>query len=31
MECYWDDEFVEVEEYLTAVKTYCVAALALAG
>jgi acetylornithine deacetylase/succinyl-diaminopimelate desuccinylase-like protein len=31
MGCYWDDEFFEVDEYLTAVKTYCVAALALAG
>ena len=31
MECYWDDESVAVEEYLTAVKTYCVAALDIAG
>lgn len=28
---YCDDEFVEVDECLTAVKTYCVAVLALAG
>lgn len=31
MECYWDDEYVDVEEYLTAVRTYCAAALAIAG
>jgi acetylornithine deacetylase/succinyl-diaminopimelate desuccinylase family protein len=31
MECYWDDEYVEVEEYLTAVKTYCVSALEITG
>ena len=31
MECYWDDEYVEVEEYLAAVKTYCVSALEIAG
>lgn len=31
MECYWDDEYVEVADYLTAVKAYCVAALDLAG
>jgi acetylornithine deacetylase/succinyl-diaminopimelate desuccinylase family protein len=31
MECYWDDEYVEVDEYLMAVKTYCVAALDIAG
>jgi acetylornithine deacetylase/succinyl-diaminopimelate desuccinylase family protein len=31
MECYWDDEYVELEDYLTAVKTYCVAALEIAG
>jgi acetylornithine deacetylase/succinyl-diaminopimelate desuccinylase-like protein len=27
MECYWDDEWVEVDEYLTAVRTYCLAAV----
>lgn len=31
MECYWDDEWVELDDYLTAVRTYCVAAAALAG
>lgn len=31
MECYWDDEYVELEQYLTAVKTYCLAALEIAG
>ncbi|MDF5757721.1 M20/M25/M40 family metallo-hydrolase [Spongiactinospora sp. TRM90649] len=29
MDCYWDDEFVPVADYLTAVKTYAVAALGL--
>ncbi|PZG46293.1 hypothetical protein C1I98_14590 [Spongiactinospora gelatinilytica] len=29
MDCYWDDESVVVEDYLTAVKTYAVAALTL--
>lgn len=29
MKCYWDDEFVEIEEYLTAIRTYCVAAQSL--
>lgn len=27
MECYWDDESVELEEYLNAIKTYCLVAL----
>lgn len=27
MECYWDDESVELEEYLNAIRTYCVTAL----
>ncbi len=27
MECYWDDESVSLEEYLTAIKTYCVTAI----
>lgn len=31
MECYWDDESVEVGEYVTAAKTYCAAVAALAG
>ncbi len=29
MDCYWDDESVDLDEYLTAVKTYCMAALAI--
>ena len=29
MDAYWDDEFVEVSDYLTAVKTYCVLAASL--
>ncbi|WP_131735477.1 M20 family metallopeptidase [Actinomadura roseirufa] len=29
MDCYWDDEFVPVADYLTAIKTYAVAALRL--
>jgi acetylornithine deacetylase/succinyl-diaminopimelate desuccinylase-like protein len=29
MDCYWDDEFVPVSDYLTAVRTYAVAALGL--
>ncbi|RBQ16157.1 hypothetical protein DP939_31550 [Spongiactinospora rosea] len=29
MDCYWDDESVPIEDYLTAVKTYAVAALTL--
>lgn len=28
-ECYWDDEYVELEEYLTAITTYCIAARSL--
>jgi acetylornithine deacetylase/succinyl-diaminopimelate desuccinylase-like protein len=31
MECYWDDEFVELDEYLTAIKTYCAATRTLVG
>ncbi|TMQ91659.1 M20 family metallopeptidase [Actinomadura soli] len=31
MDCYWDDEWVAVEEYLAAVRTYAVAALTLGG
>jgi acetylornithine deacetylase/succinyl-diaminopimelate desuccinylase-like protein len=31
MECYWDDEYVELEDYLTAIETYCLAATALLG
>lgn len=31
MECYWDDEYVELDEYLTAITTYCIAAQTLAG
>jgi acetylornithine deacetylase/succinyl-diaminopimelate desuccinylase-like protein len=31
MDAYWDDEFVEVADYLTAVKTYCLAALSIVG
>lgn len=31
MQCYWDDEYVELEEYLTAIKTYCLGAQSLAG
>jgi acetylornithine deacetylase/succinyl-diaminopimelate desuccinylase family protein len=31
MDCYWDDEFVALDEYLTAVKTYCAAAASIAG
>src|SRR5581483_9390489 len=27
MECYWDDESVSVQDYLAAVRTYCVAAM----
>lgn len=27
MECYWDDESVSVEDYLAAVRTYCLAAI----
>lgn len=27
MECYWDDESVSVEDYLAAVRTYCLAAV----
>lgn len=27
MECYWDDESVELEEYLNAIRTYCVTAV----
>jgi acetylornithine deacetylase/succinyl-diaminopimelate desuccinylase-like protein len=30
MECYWDDEFIELDEYLTAITTYCIAADSLA-
>jgi acetylornithine deacetylase/succinyl-diaminopimelate desuccinylase-like protein len=26
MECYWDDEFVAIEDYLAAVRSYCLAA-----
>jgi len=26
MECYWDDEWVSVQDYLAAVRTYCLAA-----
>jgi acetylornithine deacetylase/succinyl-diaminopimelate desuccinylase-like protein len=26
MECYWDDEFVVIEDYLAAVRSYCLAA-----
>jgi hypothetical protein len=29
MDCYWDDESVSIADYLTAIKTYAVAALAL--
>lgn len=29
MDCYWDDESVSVADYLTAIRTYAVAALAL--
>jgi acetylornithine deacetylase/succinyl-diaminopimelate desuccinylase-like protein len=29
MECYWDDESVALDEYVTAVKTYCAAAVSL--
>ncbi|WP_033295607.1 M20 family metallopeptidase [Amycolatopsis jejuensis] len=31
MDCYWDDESVLIADYLTAVKTYAVAALTLGG
>lgn len=31
MECYWDDESVSVQDYLAAVRTYCVAAMQRAG
>ncbi|GAA4239790.1 M20 family metallopeptidase [Actinomadura meridiana] len=31
MDCYWDDEWVAVEDYLAAVRTYAVAALTLGG
>ncbi|RKS78982.1 acetylornithine deacetylase/succinyl-diaminopimelate desuccinylase [Actinomadura pelletieri DSM 43383] len=31
MDCYWDDEWVAVADYLTAVRTYAVAALTLGG
>jgi acetylornithine deacetylase/succinyl-diaminopimelate desuccinylase-like protein len=31
MECYWDDESVALDEYVTAVKTYCAAAVSLAA
>ncbi|WP_433260982.1 M20 family metallopeptidase [Actinosynnema sp. CS-041913] len=31
MDCYWDDESVPVADYLTAVKTYALAALTLGG
>lgn len=27
MECYWDDEWVTVEDYLGAIRTYCLAAV----
>jgi acetylornithine deacetylase/succinyl-diaminopimelate desuccinylase-like protein len=27
MECYWDDESVSVQDYLAAVRTYCLAAV----
>jgi acetylornithine deacetylase/succinyl-diaminopimelate desuccinylase-like protein len=27
MDCYWDDEFVLVDDYLTAIRTYCSAAI----
>jgi hypothetical protein len=27
MECYWDDESVSIEDYLAAVRTYCLAAV----
>ncbi len=27
MNCYWDDEFVLIEEYLSAIRTYCVASI----
>jgi acetylornithine deacetylase/succinyl-diaminopimelate desuccinylase-like protein len=26
MECYWDDEFVVIEDFLAAVRSYCLAA-----
>ena len=29
MECYWDDEHVELDDYLTAIETYCRATIAL--
>ncbi|RFS87267.1 M20 family peptidase [Actinomadura spongiicola] len=31
MDCYWDDEWVAVADYLTAIRTYAVAALTLGG
>lgn len=29
MDCYWDDESVAIDEYLTAIKTYCLAACSI--
>jgi acetylornithine deacetylase/succinyl-diaminopimelate desuccinylase-like protein len=29
MECYWDDEYVDIADYLTAIETYCLAATRL--
>lgn len=31
MDCYWDDESVSIAEYLTAIRTYALAAIELAG
>jgi acetylornithine deacetylase/succinyl-diaminopimelate desuccinylase family protein len=31
MECYWDDEWVALDDYATAIGTYCAAAVAIAG
>jgi acetylornithine deacetylase/succinyl-diaminopimelate desuccinylase-like protein len=31
MECYWDDESVELDEYLTAIKTYGIVAAGILG
>jgi acetylornithine deacetylase/succinyl-diaminopimelate desuccinylase-like protein len=31
MECYWDDESVDLDEYLTAIKTYVLAATRILG
>ena len=31
MECYWDDESVELDEYISAIRTYCLTALRCCG